>query len=168
MADHEGHAVADQLRGGGDRLVGIAEVVDRDQLHLLAEHAAGSVDVGHGQLRATLQLRTGPGILPRHRAGYADQNLGLRGSAECGGKHDDGYGDQAAHEIYLLNTESAAGTDVSRTSQGGQWAAVGPRSDLSHLPAYPGAKRASASALERQLVMPWTALHPTSSVSCDG
>ena len=54
MSDDEDHTVTDQLLGGGDRLFGIAEVVRRDQPHLLAEDAAGGVDVGHGQLRAAL------------------------------------------------------------------------------------------------------------------
>ena len=40
MPDDEDHTVADQLVCGGDRLVGIAEVVRRDQPDLLAEHAA--------------------------------------------------------------------------------------------------------------------------------
>jgi hypothetical protein len=35
VSDDEDHTVTDQLAGGGDRLLGIAEVVRRDQLHLL-------------------------------------------------------------------------------------------------------------------------------------
>ena len=62
MSDDEDHTVADQLPGGGDRLLGIAEVVGRDELHLLAEHAAGGVEVGHGQRRAALHLLAEPGI----------------------------------------------------------------------------------------------------------
>ena len=98
MADDEDHPVADQLPCGGDRLLGIAEVVHRDQLHLLAEHAAGGVEVGHGQRRAALHLLAEPGFLSRHRARHSDQDVRPRGPAERGGKHDNGYGDQAAHD----------------------------------------------------------------------
>ena len=93
MSDDEDHTVADQLLGGGDRLLGIAEVVRRDEPHLLAEDAAGGVDVGHGQLRATLHLLAVPGILSRHRACHADQDVRPSGPAERGGKHDNGCGD---------------------------------------------------------------------------
>ena len=64
MSDDEGHTVADQLLGRGDRLLGIAEVVCRDQPHLLTEHAAGSVVVAHGERRAALHLLAEPGIRP--------------------------------------------------------------------------------------------------------
>ena len=67
MSDDEDRTVADQLPGGGDRLLGIAEVVHHDQLYLLAEHAAGGVEVGHGQLRAALKLLAEPGFLSRDR-----------------------------------------------------------------------------------------------------
>ena len=43
MSDDEDHTVADQLLCGGDRLLGIAEVVRRDQLHLLVEYTARGV-----------------------------------------------------------------------------------------------------------------------------
>ena len=92
MPDDEDHAVTDQLLCGGDRLLGIAEVVRRDQLHLLAEHAAGGVDVGHGQRRAALHLLAEPGIHSRHRAGHADQDFRPSGLAERDGEHDDGLG----------------------------------------------------------------------------
>jgi hypothetical protein len=78
VSDHEDHTVTDQLPGRSDRLLGIAEVVHRGELDLLAEHAASGVQVGHGQCRAALHLLAEPGIFPRHRASHADQNLGLR------------------------------------------------------------------------------------------
>ena len=62
VADDQDRTVADQLPGGGDRLLGIAEVVRRDQLHLLAEHAALGIDVGHGLRRAALHLLAEPGF----------------------------------------------------------------------------------------------------------
>ena len=45
MPRDEGHAIADQLLGGGDRLLGIAEVVRRDQPNLLTEHATSGVEI---------------------------------------------------------------------------------------------------------------------------
>ena len=92
MPGDEDHTVADQLLCGGDRLLGIAEVVHRDQLHLLAEHAAGGVEVGYSLRRTTLHLLAEPGILARHRAGHSDQDFRPRGPAERGGKQDSGCG----------------------------------------------------------------------------
>ena len=88
MPDDEDHAVTDQLLCGGDRLLGIAEVVHSGELHLLAEHAARGIDVGHGQRRAALHLLAEPGVLSRHRASHSDQDVRPRGPAERGGKHD--------------------------------------------------------------------------------
>ena len=64
----------------------------QDDYYLLAEHAAGGVNVGHGQLGAALQLLAYPGNLARHRAGHSDQNVRPRGRPEHGGKDDNGYG----------------------------------------------------------------------------
>ena len=52
---------------------------------LLAEHAAGGVEVGHRQLRAALQLLAEPSILP-----VMDQDISPSGPAERGGKCDNG------------------------------------------------------------------------------
>ena len=93
VPDDEDHTVADQLLGGGDRLLGIAEVVDSDEPHLLAEYAARRIDVGHGQLRAALHLLADPGELSRHRARDPDQNFRPSRAAERCCKHDKGYGD---------------------------------------------------------------------------
>ena len=75
MPDDENNAVTDQLLGGGDRLLRIAEIVCRDEPHLLAEYAARGIDVGHGHLRAALHLLADPGELSRHRACRPDQDL---------------------------------------------------------------------------------------------
>ncbi len=89
MSHDEDHAVADQFLGGGDRLLGIAEVVRSDELHLFAEDAALGVEVGHGQRRAAVHLLTEPGKLSGHRAGDADQDLGAgRRSAKCRDRND--------------------------------------------------------------------------------
>jgi len=68
VAPDEEDAVTDELLGGGDRLLGNAGVVGRGNPDLLAEYAACSTDVGHGHLRAALQLRAGPFELSGHRA----------------------------------------------------------------------------------------------------
>jgi hypothetical protein len=72
-------------------LLGIAEVVRRDQPHLLAKHAAGGVEVGHGQPRAALKLLADPAVLARarDRASQSDQDFRLRGPAVPGGQHND-------------------------------------------------------------------------------
>ena len=64
MADHELDAVAGEIVGDRDALLGIGDVVavvDRD---LLAENAAGLVDVGGGLIDAVLHLRAGGGVGP--------------------------------------------------------------------------------------------------------
>ena len=75
MSDDQDHPVADQLLGGGDGLLGIAEVIRRDQLHRLAEDAAGGVDVGHGLSRPALQLLTEPSERAGDRACQSDQDV---------------------------------------------------------------------------------------------
>ena len=79
VSDNEDHTVADQLLRGGERLLGIAEVIRCHDPHLLAEHAAGGVNVGHCQVRGTLQLLSEPGILASHWACHADQDLARAG-----------------------------------------------------------------------------------------
>jgi hypothetical protein len=75
VSDDEGHAIADQLRCSGDRLLGIAEIVRRDQLHLLAEHATSGVKVGYGQRRTALVLLAEPGKLACQWARHSDQDI---------------------------------------------------------------------------------------------
>jgi hypothetical protein len=82
------HTVADQLPGGGDRLLGITEVVRRDELHLLPEYPARGVEVGYGQLRPALHLLTEPAVLSRNRARHPDQDVPPSRPAERGGKYD--------------------------------------------------------------------------------
>src|SRR5438552_13208460 len=96
MPDDENDPVSHQLLGGRHSLLGIAEVVDRDEPHLLAEHAARRVDVGYCHLRAALSLLADPGEPSRHRSRDADQHLRPRG-AKRGRERDDGCGDDAVH-----------------------------------------------------------------------
>ena len=99
VPDHEDHPITDQLLCGGDRLLGIAVVVRPDEAHLLAEHAAIGVEVGHGQLCAALHLRAEPGFVARQRTGHTDQDFRPSGPAKRGCPHDEGYGNQAAHDV---------------------------------------------------------------------
>jgi hypothetical protein len=68
VSDDKDDAVRNQFPGCGDCLLGIAEVVGRDELNLLAEYAARGIDVGNRQLRTALKLLAGPCELSRHRA----------------------------------------------------------------------------------------------------
>jgi hypothetical protein len=52
-----------------DRLFGIAEVVRRDQLDLLTEHAAAGIEVGQRLRGAALELLAEPGDRTSYRAG---------------------------------------------------------------------------------------------------
>ena len=81
--EHDAHR--DQLVGGRDRLLAIAVIVGRDQLHLLAEHAARGIQVGHRERHAALRLFGEPRVRSGERHGQSDQDLGMdeRGEAEC-------------------------------------------------------------------------------------
>jgi len=93
VSNDEDHPVADQLPCGGDRLLGITEVVRSNELYLLAEHATRGVEIAYGQRSAPLLLLAEPGFLARHRARHADQDLRPRGPAERDRKHDNWQGD---------------------------------------------------------------------------
>ena len=90
VAGDEHHAHRDQLVGGRDRLLAIAVIVGRDHLHLLAEHAARGIQVGHRERHAALRLFGEPRVRPGKRCGQADQDLGManRDDAECRRKGD--------------------------------------------------------------------------------
>ena len=74
MAGDERHAVAGHLVGDGDRLLRIAGVVADIEIELLAEHAAGGVDVVDGHLAAIRHLRAEGGILTGDRADDGDRD----------------------------------------------------------------------------------------------
>jgi hypothetical protein len=75
MSDDGGDPALDQLVRGGDRLFGVAMVVDDDGHHPLAEHAARVVQRRKRELGALSCLCASPG----HRTGKgcrdAEQNL---------------------------------------------------------------------------------------------
>ena len=66
--------------------------------YLLAEHAAGGVEVRHGQLRTALKLLAEPGFLSRDRPRQSDQHIRQRRLPDPGGKHYDRQDDQSAHD----------------------------------------------------------------------
>ncbi len=82
VADDELDAVADELVGDRDALLGIGDVVARLDLDLLAENAAGGVDVGGGLIDPLGQLRAERGVGAGDRAGDADLDVGLSAAAE--------------------------------------------------------------------------------------
>ena len=82
MADHELYAVADELVGDRNALLGIGHVVawlDRD---LLPENTAGLVDVLGGLVDALAELRPEGGVGPGDRPGDADPDLRMRRPGE--------------------------------------------------------------------------------------
>ncbi|MCE3248445.1 MAG: hypothetical protein K0R41_2270 [Geminicoccaceae bacterium] len=88
VADDGGHARLHEFLGRGDRLLGIAVVIDDQQLDLLAEDAARRVQFGNLHSHALLHLLAEPGHAAGHRARRTDQDLGVagRGGAECRSK----------------------------------------------------------------------------------
>ena len=89
MPGDEDHAVAHELVGDGDRLLGIAGVVGERQGHALPEDTACRIDVGDGHLGTVLDLLAPKNVLAREGAGGRNQDLGVGGS-DIGRCHDDG------------------------------------------------------------------------------
>ena len=79
MPGDEDDAVADQLVCGGDRLIGVAEVVAHDELDLLAEDAALGVEIRDRHPGAALELLAEPSLTAGHWAGHTDQNFRASG-----------------------------------------------------------------------------------------
>ena len=72
MADDELHAVGGELVGDRDALLRIGHVVADCDRDLLADDAAGGVDVLDGLLGAVLELRAEGGVRSGDRAGDAE------------------------------------------------------------------------------------------------
>ena len=91
MADDEFDAVAGELVGDRDALLGIGNVVAEFGGDLLAENAAGGIDVGGGLLDAVLHLRAGRGIRAGDRTADAELDLGGGGirQHECKAQRKD-------------------------------------------------------------------------------
>ena len=97
MPDDEGDAVADELPGGGNRLLGIAEVVRHDETYLLTKYAARRIDVGYRHLRGALFLVAGPCELSRERVREPDQHLRASGATERDDKDSHSCGNETMH-----------------------------------------------------------------------
>ena len=82
MADDELHAVADELVGDRDAFLRIGAVVADGDGDLLAEDAAGGVDVLDRLFDAVLELRAEGGAAAGDRAADADLDLGRCGVCE--------------------------------------------------------------------------------------
>ena len=78
MSGDQLDALPGDLVGDCHRLLRIAGVVADFQHQLLAEHAAGLVDVGDRLLGARLELRAEGGVLAGHRPDDGDRYIGAR------------------------------------------------------------------------------------------
>ena len=78
------HLRLHELAGSGDRLLGVAVIVDWEERDLLAENPAGRVQLGDLNADAFLHLLAEPGQPAGQRTRHADQDLGMdeRGGAE--------------------------------------------------------------------------------------
>ena len=83
MAGDKGDALAGELVGDGDGLLGIAGVVTDLERELLAEHAASGVDVGNRLLRTRLHLGAESSILAGHRTDRRNGNVGAGGARKA-------------------------------------------------------------------------------------
>ena len=82
MADDELDAVADELVGDRNALLGIGNVVALLDVDFLAENAASLVEVLGRLTDALRQLRAERGVRPGDRTGDADLDLRVRGARE--------------------------------------------------------------------------------------
>ena len=110
VTDHEFDAVADELVGDRNALLGIGDVVALFDFDFLAEDAARLVDVlsrlrdAVGQLRAERSVRAGD------RAGDAELDLGARGARESQARGKQ----QTGQPIFLhTRTPSVSGSQKS-------------------------------------------------------
>ena len=99
MPGDEHHALGDELVGDGDRLLRIAGIVADLEHELLAENAAGGVDVGDRLLGAGLQLGAERGVLAGHRAGGRDRDVGAR---NAGHRQGERQGNAGLQEYFFM------------------------------------------------------------------
>ena len=83
MADDEGDLIADEFIGDRDALLRIGGVVADLDADLLAEDAAGGVDVGDCLFGAHAQLRAEGRVWARHRRADAEPDVGLSRAAKA-------------------------------------------------------------------------------------
>jgi hypothetical protein len=82
VADHEFHAIGNELVGNRNALLGIGDVVADRHLDLLAIDAAGGVDVSYRLLGTPLNLSAESSIRTGDRRADAQQHVGPGGTAE--------------------------------------------------------------------------------------
>src|SRR5262245_10770163 len=102
MPGDEGNSLAAHLICHRDRLLRIAGVVANLEVELLAEHAAGRVDVFDGEFGPVLHLRAEGSVLTRHRADHCDRGGGAF-PAFAAANHQDGENegcDQPGHALH--------------------------------------------------------------------
>ena len=75
MPDHELRPVGDELAGGGSALVGVAGIVDHDQVQILAQNPPGGVDHVGGPVGANLLLFPNREGAPGERPANPDHDL---------------------------------------------------------------------------------------------
>jgi hypothetical protein len=102
MPGHQRHAVAGHLVGDRHRLFRIAGIVADLEIELLAQHAAGRVDVLDGHFAAVLHLGAERGVLTRDRAHHGDRDrIALLAAAAAHHQHDLRQGcDQPGHTLH--------------------------------------------------------------------
>ena len=88
MADDEFHAVGGELVGDRHALLGVGPVVSDVEHDLLAENAAGGIDVLHRLLDPLLELGAEGGAATGHRPAHPDLDLrvcaeGRKREAQC-------------------------------------------------------------------------------------
>ena len=88
MADHELDAVADELVGDRNALLRIRHVVGRLHLELLAENAAGLVDILDRLLDTLSELSAEGGVRAGDRSRDPDLDLRLRRGRKQKGQCD--------------------------------------------------------------------------------
>jgi hypothetical protein len=77
MPDDGSHASFHEFLGRSDRLLGIAIIINYQELDLLAENATRLVQLGDLHVHALLHLLAEPGQCASHWARRADQDLRL-------------------------------------------------------------------------------------------
>ena len=86
MPGDKQHALGDELVGDGDGLLRIAGVVTDLEVELLAEKAAGLVEIGDCLFGAGLELCAERGVLAGDRTDSRDRDVGVSDTGHCQGE----------------------------------------------------------------------------------
>src|SRR5262249_1740619 len=108
MADHELHAVADELVGDRDAFFRIGAIVADEKLNLLSENAAGGVDVLDRLLDPVLELRAEGGAAAGDRSGHPQFDLRRGAVRESEAKREgEAKREPLFHRVHLWMTGSS-------------------------------------------------------------